>query len=101
MTQGVEVRHAADQQRYEGYVDGALAGFAAYTLSDHMVAFTHTEVDGAHEGKGVGSAIARFALDDVRAGGERKVLASCPFIRRWIERNTDYADLLYPQARHD
>ncbi|MFZ0160539.1 MAG: GNAT family N-acetyltransferase [Kineosporiaceae bacterium] len=101
MSEGVEVRHAPDRLRYEGFVDGVLAGFAAYTLSNHMIAFTHTEVDGAYEGRGVGSAIARFALDDVRDVGERKVLASCPFVRRWIDRHPDYSPLLHAPARHD
>ncbi|MFN8078371.1 MAG: GNAT family N-acetyltransferase [Kineosporiaceae bacterium] len=97
----IDVRHNPDAQRYEGYVDGVLAGFTAYTLSDALIAFDHTEVDAAYEGKGVGSAIARFALDDVRSVGERQVVPVCPFIRRWIERHPDYAAVVYPPARID
>ncbi len=97
----VEVRHNPDAHRYEGYVDGALAGFAAYTESDSMIAFDHTEVDGAFEGRGVGSAIARFALDDVRRVGGRRVLPSCPFIRAWITKHPDYAGLVDRSARFD
>lgn len=97
----VEVRHNPDAHRYEGFVDGALAGFAAYTESDSMIAFDHTEVDGAFEGRGVGSAIARFALDDVRAAGERHVIPVCPFIQRWIERHPDYQVLVHTSARLD
>ena len=36
-------------------------------------------------GRGVGSALARFALEDVRADGTRQVLPLCPFIKGWIE----------------
>ena len=57
--------------------------------------FTHTEVEDRFEGQGVGSALARFALDDVRAAGTRKVLPLCPFIKGWIEKHPDYADLVY------
>ncbi len=39
---------------------------------------THTEVDDRFEGKGVGSALARFALDDARADGTRRVLVAVP-----------------------
>lgn len=81
--------------RYEAWVDGALAGFAEYQLTDELVVFTHTEVDPAFEGHGIGSAIARGALDDVRADGRRSVLPVCPFIKGWIARHPDYADLLY------
>ena len=56
--------------------------------------FTHTEVFDAFEGKGVGSALARGALDAVRADGTRQVLPRCPFIRGWIERHPDYQDLV-------
>ena len=96
---GVEVARADGASRYEGRVDGALAGFAEYQLTDQLVVFTHTEVDPAYEGQGVGSAIARWALDDVRAEGSRKVLPLCPFISGWIARHPDYADLVYGAPR--
>lgn len=40
-------------------------------------------------------ALVRGALDHVREDGTRTVLAICPFVRAWIERNPGYADLLY------
>ena len=43
--------------------------------------------------RGVGSAIARAALDDVR-GTDQKVLPLCPFVKEWIGRHRDYADLV-------
>lgn len=72
--------------------DGVVAGFAAYVREPGKVIFTHTEVDPAFEGQGVGSALAVGALDQVRASGER-VVPLCPFIRAYIERHPDYADL--------
>ncbi|MFC8502974.1 GNAT family N-acetyltransferase [Pedococcus sp. NPDC057267] len=90
------VKDNPDLSRFEAYVDGALAGFASYRLSGGHVVFTHTEVDDAYEGQGVGSALARGALDQVRAAGERDVVAMCPFIAAWIERHPDYQDLVAP-----
>ncbi|MGV1008365.1 MAG: GNAT family N-acetyltransferase [Dermatophilaceae bacterium] len=81
--------------RYEAHVDGVLAGFAGYQLTDSLIVFTHTEVDDRFEGKGVGSAIARFALDDVRAKATRQVLPLCPFIAGWIRRHEDYLPLVH------
>jgi hypothetical protein len=93
----VETTHNAAAHRYEAHIDGELAGFAAYELTQGATVFTHTEVDDAFEGQGVGSALARFALDDVRSGGQgdaRRVVPTCPFIRGWIEKHPDYADLV-------
>src|SRR5690606_30405131 len=41
--------------------DGTVAGFAAYERTPGTVIFTHTEVDPAFEGRGVGSALAAGA----------------------------------------
>jgi len=82
------------ESRYEATVDGTVAGFAQYKVKDGHIVFTHTEVDPAFEGQGVGSVLAREALDDVRAKGEHDVVALCPFIAAWIERHPAYQDLL-------
>ena len=91
----VETSHNPAEHRYEAHLDGELAGFAAYDLTDRLVIFTHTEVDPRFEGHGVGSALARFALDDVRATGTHRVLALCPFIKSWIGKHPEYEDLLH------
>ncbi len=91
----VQVKKNEDAQRYEAYIDGELVGFAAYQLTEQLIVFTHTEVEDKCEGLGVGSALARAALDDVRAAGDRKVLPLCPFIKRWIGEHSDYQDLVY------
>lgn len=89
------MKHNEDDHRYEAWDGDTVAGFAEYQLTDALIVFTHTEVDPAYEGQGVGSQIARFALDDVRADGSRKVLPLCPFIKGWIGRHRDYVDLVY------
>jgi uncharacterized protein len=91
---GVVVTHHPEQGRYEAHVDGELAGFAAYRIAHGHQVFTHTEVDDAFEGRGVGGALARGALDDVRTRGEHDVVAMCPFIAAWVDRHPDYQDLL-------
>ncbi|WP_442791381.1 GNAT family N-acetyltransferase [Micromonospora sp. NBC_01739] len=47
-----------------------------------------------YEGRGVGAALARAALDEARTANLR-VLATCPFIAGWIARHPEYQDLLY------
>jgi predicted GNAT family acetyltransferase len=91
-----DVTDNAAASRYEARLDGgpAVAGFAQYIRTHELIAFVHTEVDPSFEGRGVGSALARSALDAARADGQR-VLAVCPFISGWISRHPAYADLLY------
>ena len=91
----VDVSRNDSSRRCEARVDGVLAGFAEYQLTDDLVIFTHTEVDPAYEGQGVGSAIARFALDDVGDQGTRRVLPLCPFIKAWIGKHPEYIPLVY------
>jgi uncharacterized protein len=90
----VQVTNNEAEKRYEARIGDELAGSAYYDAADDLVVFTHTEVDEAFEGHGVGSALARAALDDVRADGRRRVIARCPFIKGWIDRHPDYRDLL-------
>ncbi|QUX24696.1 MULTISPECIES: GNAT family N-acetyltransferase [Nocardiopsis] len=89
-----EVADAPENKRYEIRVDGEVAGFAEYILTDGLITFTHTEIDPAHEGRGLGGALVRGVLDDVR-GRDLDVLPLCPFVKGWIQRHPDYTDLVY------
>ena len=89
----VQVSDQPSDGRYEATIAKAYAGAAWYEIDDDVITFTHTVVEPEFEGQGVGSSLARYALDDVR---ERKlqVVPRCPFIKRWIQRHPDYADLV-------
>jgi uncharacterized protein len=90
----VETTLNESESRYEASVDGELAGVAVFERDADRIVFTHTEVDDRFEGHGVGSALARGALDDVRARGSLRVVPRCPFIHEWIDKHPDYADLV-------
>jgi predicted GNAT family acetyltransferase len=82
-----------DKHRFEVSADGQVAGFSAYRLRDGAITFTHTEIDPSFEGKGLGSTLARAALDEARSRGLR-VYAQCPFIAGYIDKHPEYQDLL-------
>jgi hypothetical protein len=90
----VSVVDVPDAQRYEARRHGQLLGFAAYQKTPELIVFTHTEVDRAAEGQGIGGILVRSALDDVRRQN-LPVLPVCPFVRGWMTRHPEYADLDY------
>jgi hypothetical protein len=93
----VTVTENASRSRYEAVLDGRVVGFAAYRLRDGVVVLTHTEVEPDHEGAGIGSRLARAALDGARARGSG-VIAECPFISAYLQRHPEYADLAAPTS---
>ena len=58
-----------------------------------MITFIHTEVPETLGGRGIGSQLIKGALDQVRAAG-LKVVAQCPFVKAYIGKHQEYADLL-------
>lgn len=91
------VTDAPERSRYEAYdPEGALAGFVDYRRSDGLLVVRHTEVDPAYEGRGVGGVLSRHVLDRARADGVL-VDPHCPFLRGWLERHPEYADVVRPR----
>ena len=93
-----EVVDRPEQHRFEILTDGTVAGFGDYRLRGDSIMFTHTQVDEAYEGKGLGSVLVKHALDSARERG-LGVLPLCPFVRSWIARHPDYVPLVPESAR--
>jgi len=87
-----DVRNNTAESRFELDVDGHVA-VAYYDFKTGVITFTHTEVPPALSGQGVGSKLAKGALDSVRAQ-KLKVVAKCPFIAAYIGKHPEYQDLL-------
>ena len=94
----VRVADNPDAGRFELLADGEVAGSAYYRMEGEAIAFTHTEVDDAYEGHGLGAKLASAALDQARSRG-LAVLPYCPFIRGYIERHPEYRDLVPESER--
>jgi predicted GNAT family acetyltransferase len=90
---GNNITHNEDEQRYEIAVDGILAGYTQAIEDGDVVTFPHTVIFDQFEGQGLASELVAAALDDVRVRG-KKVVATCPYVKRYIDKHPDYADLL-------
>ena len=88
---------ARERNRFEIMVGEELAGFAEYRRRPGLIAFTHTEIDPAFGGRGLGGALVSAALAETRAQ-KLGVLPFCPFVRRWIAEHPGELDLV-PASR--
>ena len=87
-----DVRQNTQHHRFELDVEGHTA-LAHYRLAPGVITFTHTEVPKELSGRGIGSQLARGALEAARAQG-LKVVAECPFVAGYIAKHPEYSDLL-------
>lgn len=94
----IKVDDVPERHRYEATVDGELAGFIDYRNAGRERTFRHTRVFDEFEGKGIGGALARAALDDLRARG-LAVRPLCPFVAGWIKRHPEYLDVVAEDHR--
>jgi uncharacterized protein len=91
------ITDAAERGRFEAHLDGELAGVLEYIVKHGRIALIHSEVRPSHGGRGVGSALIRFALDDARRRGLR-VIAICPYVRTYLTRHPDDDDIVVRRA---
>ena len=98
MSASSDVRDNAAASRYELAIEGAVAHLD-YVDRDQgrRRILVHTEVPAELRGHGAGAQLVKAALDDARTHG-RRVVATCPFVRSYIDRHGEYADLLAPDA---
>ena len=83
-------------RRYELTVDGVLAGYAQFRTRPDTIMFTHTIVKPEYEGRGLGSRLAKFVLDDAVARGET-IVPVCPFIAAYLRDHGGYeASVAWP-----
>lgn len=94
-----QVTRNDENGHYEIREGGQLLGFAEFKpAGDGAVLLPHTEINQGHEGEGLGSQLAKYALDDIRAQG-KLVVPMCPFIAGYIRKHPEYTDLVHPQQR--
>ena len=88
---GAVVNHS-ERHRFEVSSEGATA-FLDYRLARPALTLVHTEVPEMLRGRGLGDRLARAALDFARREG-LQVVPRCPFVREYITRHPEYADLV-------
>ena len=88
----IDIRHNADAQRFEAFVDGKLCR-ADYRMHDGVMRLVHTEVPYAYEGRGIAGQLVAAALVHARAHG-LKVVPACSYVHAYMRRHPETHDLL-------
>jgi predicted GNAT family acetyltransferase len=89
----VTVERRDDEGRYVLLLGDEHAGELVFRdRGGGVLAFLHTEVDPARQRRGLGSALVRAALEDVRERG-LQIVPVCPFIEAYVHDHPEYADL--------
>lgn len=69
------------------------AAYLDVAEADGHLILRHTQVDGALEGRGIGGALVRAALDHAEEA-DLTVVPRCGFAASWLERHPDRAEEL-------
>jgi predicted GNAT family acetyltransferase len=80
------------RQQFQLEVEGELASLE-YRLYEGMIMLMHTEVPAALGGRGIGSALAEYALNYARAN-HLPVKVYCPFVVTYVKRHPEYQDII-------
>lgn len=81
----LEVTNDEASGRFHTVVDGFTAELTYRLRGDRMV-ITHTGVPPAIEGRGIGSALVRAAVEDATAR-DLTIVPLCPFVGAWLDRH--------------
>jgi predicted GNAT family acetyltransferase len=96
----LEIINNQTASRYEIRIEDELAGFADYTISGDTITFPHTQIFPQFGGRGLGSSLVEFALNDVASLG-KFVAPVCPFVSKAIAKNPDKFLKLVPEIERN
>jgi predicted GNAT family acetyltransferase len=88
----LKILNNTERQQFQVTVNGEPASLE-YRLYDGMIVLMHTEVPEPVAGRGIGSALADFALNYARAN-HMPVKVYCPFVQAYLKRHPEFMDLV-------
>lgn len=89
----MKITHDSTAHRFFVIIDGMTAYLGYEVVDEQTLNYNHTIVPPELGGQGVGTALVKFALDDARAS-HKKVIPSCSFVKRYIDKHSDYQDVM-------
>ncbi|PKV63054.1 GNAT family N-acetyltransferase [Pontibacter ramchanderi] len=90
----LNITHDKEYQQFTASIGDEEAELAYATPSDEVMDFTHTFVPESARGKGVANKLIEEGLCYAEENG-KKVIATCPVVKKFIDRNENYQKLLH------
>lgn len=81
-----------EKNRFEAEIDGHQA-IVEYSVKPGILVLEHIEIDKELAGKGIGGEMAESVLLEMELRG-LKVIAECPFIKKYIEKHPEWNSIL-------
>jgi predicted GNAT family acetyltransferase len=94
----VNVQNDSAEQRFLLQLPEGAGELQYRRLPPRTLELVHTEVAPTLRGRGVGDRLAEAAMAYARAE-KLSVLATCPFVRRWLEKHPEHQDLVVAAPR--
>jgi predicted GNAT family acetyltransferase len=87
----VEVRKNETTRLYEALIDGRVVGDLAYETTGGRISLTHSFVDEDQRHRGVASALAHYALEDLSRNQDRAAVY-CGFVADYVQAHPEWKD---------
>ena len=85
------VEHQENGKQFTTRTRSGVAYISYEQPDDRTIDLQHTVVPEADRGRGVGSSLVEAAINHAR-DNELRVIASCPFVKSWLERHPEHQD---------
>lgn len=89
----MDIQHDPTRQRFFLEVSGGTAELRYRRLDEQTFDVVHTEVPQPAAGQGIAGKLAKAAFSWARENG-LKLVVSCPYVTRWLERHPEERDLV-------
>lgn len=86
--------HEPDDRRYTLTVGGQLVALADYSINGSSISFHHTYTQPNQRGKGYAGDVVEFAVNDVEATSQRRIVPMCWYVADWFADHPERAALL-------
>jgi predicted GNAT family acetyltransferase len=90
---GVKVENDSAHQRFSIELPEGTGELQYRRSPPRTLELVHTEVAPSLRGRGVGEALAEAAVAYARAEN-LKIVPTCPFVRRWLDKHPEHKDLV-------
>ena len=81
------------RKQYEIHVDNYIPRIEYIKAKGDKIYLTHTEVPPQLEGKGIGNALVKQVLEDIKIKG-LTLMPLCPFVAMYIKRHPEWKSLV-------